>query len=143
MTQRLSVTKAVLLCSLSLTAASCGPSFEERQQTREAERLASSEQALATFAESHGATPVEIWSDSFGLRRSFTVQLQDELEGSVIAFRGSLLDIVRTSPDAGGDYEVAFGDPFFGFGGTLVTLSTSERDAAKLLALSPEEGVGA
>ncbi len=132
MTQRLSVTKAVLLCSLSLAIASCGPSFEEQQQTREAERLASSEQALVTFAESHGATPVEIWSDSFGLRRSFTAQLQDELEGSVVAFRGSLLDIVRTSTGAGGDYEVAFGDPFFGFGGTLFTLSTSERDAAKL-----------
>ena len=147
MTQRLSVTKAVLSFSLSLAIASCGPSLEEQQQTREAERLqriAASEQALATFAESHGATPVEIWSDPFGdplgLRRSFTAQLQDELEGSVVAFRGSLLDIVRTSTGVGGDYEVAFGDPFFGFGGgTLVTLSTSELDAAKLLALSPED----
>ena len=139
MTQRLSVTKAVLLFSLSLVIASCGPSFEEQQQTREAERLqrvAASEQALATFAESHSATPVEIGFDTFGPRRSFTAQLQDELEGSVVAFRGSLLDIVRTS-DAAGDYEVTFGAPFFG--GTLVTLSTSERDAAKLLALSPEE----
>ena len=144
MTQRLSVTKAVLLFSLSLAIASCGPSFEEQQQTREAERLqriTASEQALATFAESHSATPVEIWSDPFGdplgLRRSFTAQLQDELEGSVVAFRGSLLDIVRTSTGVGDDYEVTFGDLFFG--GTLVTLSTSERDAAKLLALTPEE----
>ena len=102
MTQRLSVTKEVLLFSLSLAIASCGPSFEEQQQTREAERLqriTASEQALATFAESHSATPVEIWSDSFGLRSSFTAQLQNELEGSVVAFRGSLLDIVRTSTD--------------------------------------------
>ena len=39
MTQRLSVTKAVLSFSLSLAIASCGPSLEEQQQTREAERL--------------------------------------------------------------------------------------------------------
>ena len=108
MTQRLSVTKAVLSFSLSLAIASCGPSLEEQQQTREAERLqriAASEQALATFAESHGATPVEIWSDPFGdplgLRRSFTAQLQDELEGSVVAFRGSSTSSHTSARDSG------------------------------------------
>ena len=130
--------KAVLLLALSLTLASCSPSLEEQEQAREAERLrrvAASEQALATFAKSHGAMPVEIL-ESHLAKRSFTAQLQGKLEGSVVAFRGSLLDIVRT-PTGRGDYEVILGDPFLG--GTLVTLSTGEQDAAKLLAMSPEE----
>ena len=132
------VTKWCLLCALSLALASCGPSLEQQEQTGEAQRLrraATSEQALATFAESHGATPVEIFELDLG-RRPFTAQLQDKLEGSVVAFRGWLLDIVRT-PTGDGEYDLIFADPILG--GTLVTLSTSEQDAAKLLTMSAEE----
>jgi len=134
---RLSVAPVVLGLFPFLMAcggASPGSSFEEQQQTREAEQPAS-EQALATFAESHGATPIEV--GFLGFERSFTAQLQDELEGSVVAFRGSLVDIVRTSTGTGGDYEVIFTLSASLFGRTLVTLSTSEQDAAPLLTLSP------
>ena len=69
--------KAVLLLAFSLTLASCGPSLEEQEKAREADRLrgvAASEQALATFAKSHGAMPGEILESDLA-KRSFTAQL--------------------------------------------------------------------
>ena len=128
-----SVSRATLLCALVVILVSCGPSVEEQAKARETERVrrvAESEQALATFANQHGARPVSVL-DSDLEKRPFTAQLQRQLEGSVVAFRASLLDVVRTNS---GNYVAILGDPFLG--GTLVTLNVAEQEGAKLLAMS-------
>jgi len=131
------VSSATLLCAISVILTSCGPSAEEQAQTREAERLrlvAESEQALATFARQHGAMPVALLGSDLE-KREFTAQFQRKLEGSVVAFRGSLLDVVRTATS--GTYAAIFGDEFLG--GTLVTLNVEEEEVTKLLAISLED----
>ena len=123
------------LCSCATTTllaivVSCGPSNKDLEQAREADRqraVAASREALIHFAERHRATPVELL-EMDPLSRIFTAQLQQQLEGNVIAFQAGLLDIVRTPAKT---FEAVFGSPFLG--GTVVTLSTDGENAAKLL----------
>ena len=108
------------------SSAGCTESYEERQ-ARETERTrqfkAAQKQELADFAKRHHATPVQLlpdWSDILGLDmrqgddelpRTFTAQLQERIEGSTVAFRGELVDVVRTSGD---NYQLVFGNQLFG-----------------------------
>ena len=131
------IERIMFVCAMAAISASCGPSVEEEAQARETQRLrraAESAEALATFAKAHAAMPVSIM-DSDRERRSFTAELQRQLEGAVVAFRSSLLDVVREPRS--GSYTAVLGDRFFG--GTLATLSIDEQQASKLLATSLED----
>lgn len=124
-----------LILTLLGLLVSCGPTYEEQEHFREAERqqaVAESQQALAGFAERHGATPVDLFPIDPDSQR-LTARLQEDLEGSVVAFRSGLIDIVRVSAS---EYELVLASPFFG--GTVVTLSTTRQGAAKLMADPPD-----
>ena len=147
-TQKASIWIVVGMVALLGSIAGCGgTSFGEREEALQAERkqlMASQEQELAEFAERHNAIMVEpkFFPDMFEdleeeefPTRNFTAQLQERIEGSVIAFRGYLIEVVRTS---GNNYQLVFGEPFRGPGkDVVVTLSFNRRDAAKLIEDSP------
>ena len=116
----------------------CGMSYEEREQAREAEHRqfkAAQEQKLAAFAERHHATPVQLFPNILEILeglgeelppRTFTAQLQERMEGSVVAFRGELIDVVRTSGD---NYQLVLGSREHG----VATLNFDKQGAAKLM----------
>ena len=121
----------------------CTESYEERQ-ARETERSrqfkAAQKQELADFAKRHHAAPVQLlpdWSDVLGLDmqqgddelpRTFTAQLQERIEGSTVAFRGELVDVVRTSGD---NYQLVFGNQLLGH--VVAILNFDRQGAAKLM----------
>lgn len=121
--------------------ASCGMSHEEREQARRAEHeqfKAAKEQELVDFAERYHATPVQLlpdWEDlGEDLSRTFTARLQERLEGAPVAFRGELVDVVRTSGDS---YQLVFGDLLLGH--VVATLSFDREGAAKLMDDAPDD----
>lgn len=124
---------------VSLTAAaailsmSCGPTSEQRQLAREAEReraAAASEQEFQDFAERHEATPNRLLAP---LGPALTLQLQDSLEGSLVAFEALLLDVVRTSPS---EYRLVLSGGLL-LRGTFVSLVASDETIAPLLRTDP------
>jgi hypothetical protein len=120
---------AACVWAIAGLAVSCGPSAEDENRAREAARLkavAESEQALAAFAKGHGATPISLIDSD---ESTLTADLQRRLEGSTVAFRSPLLDVVRSS--SSGTYVAIFGDRFLG--GTVVALRIDEQLASNLL----------
>lgn len=107
-----------------------GPSYEERRAVEEDERRARIQQLqaeLGRFAQRNGAKS----ADLVGLIKPevrFTASLQQEVEGQVVAFRATLLDVQR-NPDGG--YEGVFGDKFFG--ATVIRLSISPEMASEIM----------
>jgi hypothetical protein len=121
---------AVLLAATAILA-SCHPTQEEGERAREAERqqaIAGSRKTLLEFADRYNAVPVELF-DSDPLAHPFTAQRQQQLEGKIVAFSASLLDVVRLPSQA---YELVLGSPFFG--ATVVKLKASDYHANKFLA---------
>ncbi len=131
------------------SCAGCTESYEERQ-ARETERSrqfkAAQKQELADFAKRHHATPVQLlpdWSDILGsdmrgrgmtsFRAPFTAQLQERIEGSTVAFRGELVDVVRTSGD---NYQLVFGNQLLGH--VVAILNFDRQGAAKLMDGPPD-----
>ena len=123
---------------LALLAA-CGPSQREQPETnQEVERrsaIAEAEQALSAFAQRHDATPTDLPLE-FSLSQPFTAQLQQDLEGSIVAFRAGLIDIVRTAENS---YELVLGMPLFPtLTGTVATMAAPSPVVADLLATPPD-----
>lgn len=136
MRSRMKTLSAIVAAVLVPLLAACGPSYAEREVGRP-QTAAASQQALAAFAERHGATPADLFgmaplSQQLTGRLRLTAHLQAELEGSLVAFRSGLLDLVRRSAD---DYELLLGSSRFG--GTVATLSLDRQGATKLLADPP------
>lgn len=107
-----------------------GPSYEERKalnEDKKRERIQQLQSELDQFARKNSAKSVDLVS-LVGTDYAFTALLQQEVEGEVVAFRATLLDVQR-NPD--GDYEAIFGDKFFGT--TLIRLSTSAKIANEML----------
>ena len=123
-----------------LLGTGCNESYEERQARETEQRRqfkAAQDQELADFAERHQATPVQLLPDwaELGeeLPRTFTAQLQEKIEGSVVAFRGELVDVVRTSGD---NYQLVFGNQLLGL--VVATLNFDRQGAAKLMDDPPD-----
>ena len=110
-----------LAFAVAILTVGCGPSGptnEERAQVREQERQEIISQAnvkLDAVAQRHNAVPV-------------TATIQQELEGTVVVFRGYLLDVRRSSS---GDYEAIFGKMFSS--STTVHLSLPSDVAGEIL----------
>lgn len=113
---------------------SCGPSFEERQeQDKKQEDAARADAAvsLRSFSARYGAEPADLFP-RVAFSRKLTATLQEEIQGATIAFRATLIDIVRLED---GEYQVLLGSPFYS--GTIVALDASPSLASPLLARSP------
>ena len=119
----------------------CGVSYEEQETVREVERRQSTdarEQALIAFAARHFATPVKLFPNIVGdlavLSAEilplpiFTAQLQEMMEGSIVAFRGALKDVVRTADD---NYHLVLGSPLNANG--VATLKVDKQGAAEFM----------
>ena len=118
----------------------CGLSYEEQERVREAERRqgqAAQDKELADFAERYYATPVQLFPDWSGLGeelpRTFTAQLQEKIEGSVVAFRGELIDVVRTSEN---NYQLVFGSRILGL--VVATLDFDRQGAVQVMDDPPD-----
>ena len=119
----------------------CGTSYEEQERAHETERrqfIATREQELADFAERHHAIPVQLFPDLSELPdeeppRTFTAQLQEKIEGSVVAFRGELIDVVRTP---GGNYQLVFGSRLHDL--VVATLDFDRQGATKVMDDPPD-----
>ena len=105
-------------------------------EDREVEHRTAQKQELADFAKRHHATPVQLLPDWEGLGeelpRTFTAQLQERIEGSTVAFRGELVDVVRTSGD---NYQLVFGNLI---DGGIATLNFDRQGAKKLMDDPPD-----
>jgi hypothetical protein len=115
----------------AVTTISCHPTEQEREQAQEAERqkaIAASRQMLAQFAERHGAVPVELF-DPNPLAQPFTAQVQQQLEGRVVAFTANVLDIVRVADQS---YRLILGSPIVS--PTVISLKSDEQQIAQILA---------
>ena len=125
------------LITASLLSA-CGPSrpsYEERTALREEERQERIQQRQAEldrFAQEHNAISKDLLR-LYATKTKYTASLQREIEGQVIAFKATLLDIQR-SPD--GFYEAVFGSEYFG--ATIIRLAISENMANRFLGSSEQ-----
>ena len=123
-----------LAFAVAILTVGCGPSGptnEERAQVREQERQEIISQAnvkLDAVAQRHNAVPVEFFGYGSPLQGKLTATIQQELEGTVVVFRGYLLDVRRSSS---GDYEAIFGKMFSS--STTVHLSLPSDVAGEIL----------
>ena len=114
-------------CILVILTVGCGPSgptYEERQQIQEQERqerISQADAELDAFAQRHNAVSIDFFGYNNSLQGKFTVASQQELEGKVVGFRGTLLDVRRSSS---GVYEAVFGSRYFSSTTLHLTLSS-------------------
>lgn len=122
---------ALLTVAFFITA--CGSNYDEKRKAGEEDRKAASSalEALRTFGSMHGAKPWNL--GRLGSERKFTASLQEEIEGSTVAFRAEVFDLVRRSEN---DYELVVGDHFLGQ--VIVSLRSSKDEIVEILANPPE-----
>ena len=123
-----------LACIVVILTVGCGPSgpnYEERNQLREEARQESVLEAnaeLDAFAQRYEAVSISFSGYDTSLGSNFTAANQQELEGKVVAFRSTILDVQRTSS---GVYEAIFGSRFFS--STTIHLTLSPEVANDIL----------
>lgn len=108
MTSGLGAARAAILAVTAITGFACASQVDrESPEDVAAEHRAAETKALAAFAAQHGALPTDLlaWKP---LDNTLTVVLQRKYEGVLVAFRGSVLDVVRQHNDHD-KYEVHVG----------------------------------
>jgi hypothetical protein len=119
---------------LSLIIAACGSNHGEQQRADYVERQTADHSALellSTLGSSHGAKPWKL--SQLGDDRIFTANLQEEIEGSSVAFRAEIIDVVRRSEN---EYELIVGDHLLGQ--DLVFLRATKGVIAEIVASPPD-----
>ncbi len=122
---------AYIMVILVVGCGPSGPTYEERMQLREKarqEKISQSNVELDAFAQEYNAVSKDVFGYKTSIGSNFTAAYQRELEGKVVAFRGAILDVQRTSS---GVYEAIFGDRYIS--STTIHLSLSPETANDIL----------
>jgi len=128
----------IFIVSLLSACGPSPPSNEERRSQDHLKRQEAIQQArmeLDQFAQANDAKSVD-FVGTFEQEDRFTASLQQKVEGQVVAFRATLLDVQRTP---NGDYDAVFGYEFFS--ATIIRLSISSELAGEMMR-SPDKFAG-